>query len=289
MRLTIFLLLFSLSAQGQFVIDSYRFGAAVAGTLLLDSFPGADLALSLRRVKTSYSSDLITVRRSSNSDTLDVGFLGDYLDTVSLKTFCGTGATDTCFVKRWYDQSGTANHMTQDSAISQPMILINGVVFRDNGEVALNFGRTTDILELPLYASIDVTKNYSIFYTTRVISTSVELLFNVSTNSNSRICISARGRYTLTNTGVTTGKSMTITGLSVLTMENSPQELYRNNVQATSTAVDGAFLSSTLTLGGRPGGSNANCNIFEFIVYPTNQSTNRTAIETNINNFYQIY
>jgi hypothetical protein len=72
-------------------------------------------------------------------------------------------------------------------------------------------------------------------------------------------------------------------------MENSPQELYRNNVKATSGEADGAFLSSTLTLGGREGGQNANCNIFEFIVYPTNQSTNRAAIETNINTFYSIY
>jgi hypothetical protein len=50
MRLTIFLLLFSLSAQGQFIINSYRFGGGVSADLLLDSFPGAAAAFSFRKL-----------------------------------------------------------------------------------------------------------------------------------------------------------------------------------------------------------------------------------------------
>jgi len=293
MRLTIFLLLFSLSAQGQFIIDSYRFGGGAPAGLLLDDFSGANLAVSLRLLRTAYTGDAIVVRRSSNNDTLAIGFSGNYLDTTALKTFCGTGATDTCFVRRWYDQSGSGNDLIKTTDSAQPKILTSGIVERYNGNVVLNFDGTTDNLTRAGYTSLSVSSNFAIVYYLKVNVSGNNYIINVANNTNDRVNMTDR-ILTLTNTGVNTGRShgtLTATG-SLLFAENSPQELYRNNNISAFTTTVGAFNSTTLSIGGRPDdntSNNANILAGEIIIYPSNQSSNRTAIETNINNFYQIY
>ena len=75
--------------------------------LLLDTYPSAAVAYSLRKLRTDYSGNAIRVRRSSDNAEQDFGFSGNDLDTASLLTFCGA-----CngFITTWYDQSGNANN-----------------------------------------------------------------------------------------------------------------------------------------------------------------------------------
>jgi len=71
--------------------------------LLLDDFPNAEMAYSLRLLRTAYAGDCMRVERSSDSTQQDIGFVDGYLDVESLLTFAGVGDAK---VVTWYDQSG---------------------------------------------------------------------------------------------------------------------------------------------------------------------------------------
>jgi hypothetical protein len=64
--------------------------------------------------------------------------------------------------------------------------------------------------------------------------------------------------------------------------------MFKNGNTITSSST--ALVYSTIidSIGGNSG-SLGNCNLQEAILYNSNQSTNRTGIETNINTFYTIY
>ena len=62
---------------------------AVAESLLLDLFPNANVAVSVRKLRTAYTGSCMKVRRSTDNATLDIGFSGNYLDTSSLLSFIG--------------------------------------------------------------------------------------------------------------------------------------------------------------------------------------------------------
>ncbi len=97
----------------------------------------AAAAFSLRKLSCSYVGNAITVRRSSDNTTSNIGFTtnGD-LDTTALKTFVGASNG---FVTTWFDQSGNVRNATQATAANQPRIINAGVIERQNGVPALRF------------------------------------------------------------------------------------------------------------------------------------------------------
>jgi hypothetical protein len=96
---------------------------APAFTGLLDTYPGAAVAYSLRLLQSDYSGNAIKVRRASDNAEQDIGFVNNELDTASLETFCS--GTDG-FVTTWYDQSANGNNAIQASAANQPQIVSSG-------------------------------------------------------------------------------------------------------------------------------------------------------------------
>jgi hypothetical protein len=329
MRLTIFLLLFSLSAQGQFIIDSYRFGAAAG--LLLDDYPTAEAAYSLRLLRTAYTGDAIMVRRSSDNDSLAIGFSGGVLDTAAMKTFCGTGATDTCFVQRWFDQSGNARDFVQTTSANQPIVLTSGVINREAGTPAIVFDGTNDWMEVP---SSTATFNFmhngadaTLFSVQRFGSISDPNALYVFLNNNAfntanigaavfyddRNSVSRNNNHIVSVTRGVSGQGAAAIFEESIT-PNIIQILYNkidaDNATAANRVRGGVNAGSDYgnnTLTNAPSASNATFNITlggfggtskalfllgavqELIIYNADQSTNRTAIETNINNFYSIY
>jgi hypothetical protein len=306
MRLTIFLLLFSLSAQGQFIINSYRFGAPAPTDLLLDSFPGAAAAYSLRKLDKDYAGDAIVVRRSSNNDTLAIGFSGGVLDTVALKNFCGTGATDSCFVRVWYDQSGNGRHAVQDTAASQPYILIGGSVIRTNTKAAMRFDA--------LFDNLKFSSNFSTFNNTTIFNVTAPSSYSAGavnarfydlydgtdhiqlTRDNASQKLHAKNTLWQPSTNATqftTQNAPTAQFLSTLLALSSSNDLYFNNSLQSKTSTTNVGSGGTIgVIGQRADLLNSTQfvgNYQELIIYQSDQSANRTAIETNINNFYSIY
>jgi hypothetical protein len=298
--IALFLLLFSLSAQGQFVIDSYRFGAAAAD-LLLDSFPGAAAAYSLRKLDKDYSGNAIMVRRSSDGDSLNIGFSVNYLDTIALKTFCGTGGSDSCFIRTWYDQSGNNRQARQTTNFSQPIVMINGSILYDSLHPTAFFdGASFDWLSLDTISSNAV---WSVFEVKRRTDEALRGPTYTNFNTTGGIAV-AYSLYPELSSNMFLANTNTLKG--PLTYSSVNREIF-TSINADNTAgnlngyINGTLLSlssaastrSTLPFNSinRRGSNSAwgTGNLQEIIIYQSNQSTNRTAIETNINNFYSIY
>lgn len=60
-----------------------------APSLLLDTYPNAAVAYSLRKLRTAYTGSAIRVRRSVDNAEQDIGFIGNELDTTSMLDFVG--------------------------------------------------------------------------------------------------------------------------------------------------------------------------------------------------------
>jgi len=118
-------------------------GGIWLGFCLLDRYPGAAVAYSLRRLRIQYIGPLIRVRRSSDNAEMDIGLNfssdGSSLDENALLAFVGNGNG---FVTRWYDQSGNGIDQIRTIASEQPQIVTNGTIYRDNGKPALWFNGT---------------------------------------------------------------------------------------------------------------------------------------------------
>jgi hypothetical protein len=107
---------------------------------LLDLYPSAAAAYSVRRLSSTYEGALIRVREDSGDTEADIGFdANGNLDTAALLAHCGVNSG---FVVTWYDQSGNSNNATQSSAGNQPQIVSSGNVMLENGRPCLTANST---------------------------------------------------------------------------------------------------------------------------------------------------
>ena len=268
-----------------------------SASLLLDLYPSAAVAYSLRKLRTLYTGSAIRVRRSSDNAEQDIGFtaLGN-LDTSSLTSFCGSGNG---FVTTWYDLSGNANNAVQTTAANQPQIVSAGAIVTVNTKSAIKFSQTT----LPglLFTELNLT-NFTILWVARnKDSGSNYVLLGKSTgvpyagdgvdNFGSPMMISG------SNNIITTGQSNTVnqTGrtaqhLSYLNRRSSTQAVGQFN--NSSNAYNNSIPSTTFdTTGISTYGYayNFQGDIQELIIYSSDKSSDRTGISTDINTYYAIY
>jgi hypothetical protein len=278
--------------QGQTPTQLGKIGSEDYSPLLLDAYPNSAAAYSLRKLKATYTGNAIRVRRT-NLDEINIGFDGlGNLDTTALLAFTGTGALDNGFITTWYDQSGNSQNAVQTTAINQPQIVNAGAVILDNGKPAIQFDGINDSLN----------KNFAIGNTfTRFI------IFNHFSNQNNNHIMFDSGlsfdqAYLLFSS---TNTLRAFTGANILysPVLNNTQNLAYNLANATFAELANNGNTPTtqiltvpnvngITIGCRGGNSQqffANFKTQEIIYYNTNQSSNRTGIETNLNTYYAIY
>jgi len=282
-----------ISASAITPYNSIRGGAAGGSVaLLLDSYPNAAAAYSLRRLRTNYSGSTIRVRRTDNTEQ-DIGFVNNELDTVSLLSFVGSGNG---FVVKWYDQS-TGNDMgngIQTTATLQPKIVDSGSVTLENG--------------LPVIKFDDSGMDFESLNTNSTVRT-VFAAFNTSGTAEQQVFMNGnfdgnRIQCSLYRSGA--GK---LGFLSTLKADASPDvggdiATGQSLVSAiqTTTSLDGYINASSVSDSNTSRGGLGNVlgyqasglrhligGFSEYIIYNSDQTTYRSAIETNINNFYSIY
>jgi hypothetical protein len=123
-------------------------------SLLLDTYTGAAVAYSLRKLRTAYTGAAIRVRRSSDNAEQNINFVSGDLDTASLLTFCGAGNG---FITTWYDQSGNANNATQPTLLaSQAQIVSSGAIITDPNTGKISVTWTND--NYPLNSTMLLTR-----------------------------------------------------------------------------------------------------------------------------------
>jgi hypothetical protein len=272
--------------------------------LLLDLYPNASVAYSLRLLRNEYSGNCIEVRRSSDNALQNIGFINGELDTTSLLSFIGS---DSGFVRTWYDQSGNNRNATNTTNSQQPRIVFNGVLETENGKPAI----INPTARVSTRLIIDLTQSQSLPLTT-IISGRVRQLPNNEFNNlafllaNSVSGPGSGSRYAI---GVGNG------GFSIFRSNGGSRNTsnYNTNIfvqqgffktseiKGRQNGVDtdsAPYTNTEITRDGNFqlfGGSatetvfSANVSIIEFIIYNTDQDSNRILIENNINQYYNIY
>jgi hypothetical protein len=269
-----------------FLVNSYQFGGGVVAGLLLDLYPNADVAYSLRLLRTAYSGNAIRVRRSSDNTEQDIGFVGNDLDTASLLTFCGAGNG---FVTTWYDQSENTRNATQTTAIFQPQIVLSGALLTVNSKTCMSLDGTNDRLNITSF-NFNST-NYNSFVGKR--QASGRRLYGLGGNQyvyalwfDNKYYLQSKSTGFQTSSALdTTTNQLLLTGLN----NGTDQEIYKNSNVVASTFVPFTLATAINAIGAYVGSNFAYCELQEIVFYNSDQSANRTAIETNINDYYAIY
>lgn len=261
-----------------------------AASLLLDLYPNAAAAYSLRKLRTAYTGSAIRVRRSSDNTEQDIGFVADQLDTVSLLSFCGAGNG---FVTTWYDQSGNANNATQTTQANQPQVVSFGTLITQNAKATLKYDGSNDYLD-----AIGVTAGNpkSIFVVTKsnYIGLFEKVLFDSITTNQATLYKSSADLISLGfGLFIATTYTATLNFILYSVMHNGANSnaFVNSNNQILVNQNLGTNAFNGLRIAGSRGTASLfyDGNISEFIIYSSNQSTNRSGIETNINTNYAIY
>ena len=287
-------------------------GAATSSfSFLLDQYPSAVAAYSLRKLRAAYTGSCIQVRRSSDNAIQDFGFLNNVLDTTALLTFVGAGNG---FVVRWYDQSGNSRDIVGNTIGTsvQPKIIVSGVLQTVNAKPAIlangvdemltNLG-TVNLYSLPvLYSMFAVA--YKGVQTTNS-STTPRPFFAGSDGSTNGVpylgtAYTGSANQNKYYVGIIGGGTI----INSVDWNNGTTILAYNKMNGGSGAVVGlngnsttGTLVNTTTLTNYIGifGNFAEPvrrfagKIPELILYASDQTANRTGIESNINSFYTIY
>jgi len=257
-------------------------------TGLLDTYSGAAVGYSLRRLRTAYSGDCIKVRRASDSTELDIGFVSNVLDTASLATFCS--GTDG-FVSVWYDQSGNAKPMFNTLASRQPKIVTSGSILLENGKPILTSDGATSGMTSDYIADSGVSAKGLFIVMKRNSSTSQCILGSYSEGDNMNFILDSG------STNTTVNKNVAVTSQNL----NSSSWVYTNRgdtytdlsgqsiISANAVYSFGTNTTDALSLGYRYT-SPVNfemTNMQELVIFEN--QTDQAAKDSAINSFYNAY
>lgn len=102
------------------------------------NIPSIAAAYGMRRLLTSYTGNLLRLRRSNDNAESDFSFASSgNLDTAAIATWLGANSG---YVVTWYDQSGNSNNATQSTAASQPGYSASGYLTFDGSNDYLDTG-----------------------------------------------------------------------------------------------------------------------------------------------------
>jgi hypothetical protein len=297
--------------------NAYYIPFAHAG-LLLDQYTGAAAAYSLRKLRTAYTGKAIRVRRSNDNSEQDIGFVGNDLDTASLKTFVGANSG---FVTTWYAQDGSVNiNATQATAASQPMIISSGVIYRINGKPSIYFDGG-DALQITTTTALSFLHQTGESFCSFVVQPSTvsgatgnrfimgnarnagepgiqyffssdQIVHNVYAGGGvTVISNTTAGGYTnptnsLYNITIYTNVSASASSRSTIEKNNGSAV---NNNAATGVASSGNGFRNMQIGQTAIGGAYLTGYISEIVIWNSGQQSNKSGIASNINSFYAIY
>jgi len=291
MRYILIILVFlSVGANAQMVIKAhanYRPYAQPAANLLLDDYPNAAAAYSLRKLDKDYTGSCIRIRRDSTGQAeTDIGFdASGVVDTNAIKSFLRNNSGR---VVRWYDQSGNGRDKTNATQSRQPEIAFLGDIKRTNGKPCINFQDLNVLIS---------SSSYVITHTVQVAKViqqaTINYLYGLSNSgfywNGSFSNVNGLGVYDGTNFRGITGEDLN-QHIGFFSIRSSKIFITRDNGTETDAGSFGASFTVD-RIGGRidVAGLSFRGEVQEVISWNSDQSSNRAGIMTNINTYYAIY
>ena len=271
------------------ISSSYKAAAPPSGNLLLDTYTGAAAAYSLRKLRTAYSGNCIRVKRSSDNAQIDIGFVNNELDLVTLIAFVGAANGN---VLKWYDQSGNSN-----DAIGDSKIIIAGVLQTINGKPCISttlsesFAFTNSIASNTNLAVFLTAKGNSVGTTGPIIGSNgaPTVLFGSFSNVESTLVLGAGLNSTYNFVVSTTPYFTTNYKIFNCVVNSSNYYIYQNNTNFGFTLAPYTPNPTSFQFIGRYFNSYSQAVFSELVIYKTDQLANRTGIVNNINTFYTIF
>ena len=266
--------------SGNFLVS--ELAPAPPFTGLLDTYPGAAAGYSLRRLSSTYTGFAIKVQDNVGGATLDVGF--DSNGELNTSAIVAYGGSNDVFVETWYDQSGSGNNATQATSANRPKIYdgTTGVIM-ENGKPAVQFDGSNDTMKNTNFTSLIGSPN---FFTAAISFDDTDNQYFIDSDSPGRSATGiVSGNYSvrgLNGGAASTGQHlMSVSQLSSgATLFVDSSQVLTNGSSTLVTHTNILISDNALPLDGK---------VQELILWGSDESANRTGIETNINNFYSIY
>jgi len=290
------------------VLPKSNYVAAEAGDQVVFnmSVSGLDSSMTFRIRKAS-SNTTVGTASVSNGDNQDVtldltassGYTGGYPHftadagsgeaTVTINSVTVNGKSG--FVDTWYDQSGNGNDAVQATAGSQPKIVSAGALVTGG----LDFDGTAH--QLTLSNTLGITSAASHFAVTNLNDAGgADILLDNRDSSTDGYSIRTNDTSNINFDWLTSDAEVArISGQSVYYFNKTSSQVQSGaNGGTLVTASESGSVSVAVTprIGARSFISATNFlegTINELIIYNTDQTDNRTAIEANINSHYSIF
>ena len=274
---------------------------------LLDQFPGAAAAYSLRNLVGTSNPAVIRVRR--DNDDAEQDFTATEVSDGTLAAWVGAGNNG--FVRTWYDQSGNGNDAEQTTTATQPAIVLSGSLVTQGSKPAISTSAVTDSY-LSVTSGISAS-NYtaSIFIAAKsnvanyTSGAGSDRLANVSFDGTDNRFYFGTSRFPDPQQSILSaryGSSLIVPYTSAATFGTSPfvfsstatatyafahfnsQQCFSGSISPTNTGIT----NQTVSVCGSA--SNYWDGLYqEFILYQSDQSSNRIGIEADINAYYSIF
>jgi hypothetical protein len=314
MRFTFVILLFCcLGADAQMIIKAHaNYVPFASANLLLDDYPNAAYAYSLRKLDNDYTGAAIRVRKDTTGQPeQDINFIGNELDTASLLMFLNARSG---FVTVWYDQSGNSRNATMTVQANQPRIANLGVIERRQGKVSIFFDGSNDyLLNTTTGYPVNLTQHYAVSSRgASVASTQVVYSTGILSAANNGFGFGYRANNVATpNTLFQQARNLNTTNVNVAAYANT---INVSNMifGVTSATADSAYFNgsdlqtaahtranvnanSSLTIGARSETGTENVGFYfngtvsEIIRWGTSNAPNRNEVFTNVNSYYSIW
>lgn len=255
---------------------------------LLDIYPDALAAYSFRLLRTTYTGNVVRIRRDSDNQESDFSDT-DFTDNTLLNWVGSNNA----YIVTLYDQSVNGYDVVQIVAVNQPLLVDNGsFVTNSNNNISM-YGNNNSSLYVDL--SANVSQPFTVFSVFESNVTAANAAIYGTNPARLAYVNSSNNSFGLFSGNILLRSDIPFTdNITYLRTDlwNTSGSLIRiNGVQnGTTGGVGSTHLTEIVLLdligaGAQP----LDGEMSEIIYFDSNQLSNFSGIESNINNYYNIY
>jgi hypothetical protein len=248
-------------------------------------------AYSLRQLDL-VDKNVVRVRRSSDNTEQD--FTATQVTDGTLTTFCGAGDG---FVRTWYDQSGNGLDLAQTVAENQPQLVNSGAVITQNSKPTISHAASARWL---FKDTSYTTANHTTFQVGNITSSAVGRMLTIVSEQAVLRAGAITNQAQIYGAGLAAAvaiangwpRNTQSIHTAIFAHTDGDGFAWRNGslIHSNTTGAGATASVSSLYVGGVSGGSEGfTGNAQEIIIYRSNQSADRAAIEAYINAHYAIY